>query len=228
MWGVQWVVRKGRAAVRARRARRVGHVDGRVRGRHDRRLRLRRPPLQDRDEPGGAGDALRAHRPRAQARRMRPGAGRPRRRHGRGRDGAARARPRPCGRPVGDHRRRRPARMRGRGPSRRPGRRPRRTSRGGPGAALKAAPPQANASVEQQGDLFKVRVSAVVRPNWAAVMPSITVSATAFSPGESTHGGAPGGPPAPPVGEERGAATPDTGPAAEAPLTAGPQSNAGR
>jgi hypothetical protein len=95
-------------------------------------------------------------------------------------------------------------------------------------AALKAAPPQANASVEQQGDLFKVRVSAVVRPNWAAVMPSITVSATAFSPGESTHGGAPGGPPAPPVGEERGAATPDTGPAAEAPLTAGPQSNAGR
>jgi len=61
-------------------------------------------------------------------------------------------------------------------------------------AALKAAPPQANASVEQQGDLFKVRVSAVVRPNWAAVMPLITVSATAFSPGESTHGGAPGGP----------------------------------
>ncbi len=95
-------------------------------------------------------------------------------------------------------------------------------------AATKVAPPAANASVEQESGLFKVEVSAVVRPNWARVLPPITVSATAFSPGESTLAGALDGPPVTPVGEGRAADAANTGPASEATVEPqGPQGGDG-
>jgi len=87
-------------------------------------------------------------------------------------------------------------------------------------AAIKVAPPEANASVEQENGMFKVAVSAVVRPNWAQPLPPITVSATAFSPGESTFGGALDGPP---VGERQGADAAHTGPVPEVAPGADPQ-----
>ncbi|MEV5412471.1 TadE family type IV pilus minor pilin [Thermopolyspora sp. NPDC052614] len=46
---------------------------------------------------------------------------------------------------------------------------------------IRAAPPHATASVIDEGDLTKVVVTAVVRPNWGAALPSITVTATASS-----------------------------------------------